>query len=139
MTTTVTRIDDNVELMVQGLPQSHITPLQEAKTTLALLQLGINGIGEASAGLLGGVRRVTLRIGREFYTLTWSLRVLRPLTALEVSSLAVKYIEEKVADGTFDEAMSNVAREYIYAMFTNEFDPAAVASRKSLLERLLSL
>lgn len=64
MATTVTRIDDKVELLVQGLPQSGITPVVEARTTLALLKFGIEGVGEATAGILGSVRRSSIRIGR---------------------------------------------------------------------------
>lgn len=47
--------------------------------------------------------------------------MLRPLTALEVSSLAINYIDEKVKDGTFDDVMAKWAKAYIREVFRRDF------------------
>ena len=137
MTTNVTTIDNQIELLIEDLPQSIISANKEAKIKLALLQLGLDGVGEATAGILGGVRKATLRVGQEYYTLKWSLKVLKPLTALEVSSLAVNYINAKVEDQTFDKQMATTALNYIRDMFDDEFDPRRKASRRSFIQLLL--
>lgn len=66
-------IGANIELVIEGLPQSVATPAAQEQAALELVRHSIPFGSDLSAGILGGVRYATLRIGSEYYKLKYSL------------------------------------------------------------------
>src|SRR5260221_13314426 len=118
---TTTKIGDGIEVLIEGLPLSVISPVAQARTALTLLAHGIPKVGGITAGILGGIREATIKVGSEYYKLKYSIKVLRPLTAIEVYSLAITYVKQGTQDGTFDEKLAETFLAWIQQEFDNEF------------------
>jgi hypothetical protein len=103
-------IGDNIEIMIEGLPQALITPAVQARAALALVQHGIPLGVDIGVGLLGGIRHATLRIGSEYYKLKYSIRVMRVLTAVQVYNEVIQWIKFKKDSRMLD---SQIADDYL--------------------------
>jgi hypothetical protein len=114
-------IGDNIELIIEGLPQALITPAVQAQAALALVQHGIPMGVDIGVGILGGVRSAALRIGSEYYQLKYSIRVTRLLTALQVYNEAIQWIQFKKNRGMLDSQLADQALEYLYSDFRDQF------------------
>ncbi|HND49361.1 MAG TPA: hypothetical protein PLL95_12420, partial [Anaerolineales bacterium] len=66
------KIGESLELIIEGLPASIITPFVQEKVAILLVKQGLPNAGVISAGILGGVRTATLQIGGENYQLKYS-------------------------------------------------------------------
>lgn len=118
--THVERIGEDMELIIDGLPKQMMSAAQTAKASLALVQHGLPIAANTVSGIAGTVRTATLRIGREYYLLKYSLRVMKMMTALEVYSEAIDYINFQ-SGRRFDPAMASHAINYLRAEFSREF------------------
>lgn len=107
------KVGDGIELMIEGLPRSVITPASQARAALELVKHSIPLGADLSAGVLGSVRHATLRIGSEYYKLKYSIIVLRAMTALEVFSEAIEWIEFKKARGSVDSELADDTIAYL--------------------------
>lgn len=116
------KIGDNIEIMIEGLPQAFITPNIQAKAALSLMKYGIPSAGMISAGIVGGIKTATLQIGSKYYQLKYSIKVLRMVTALEVYSESVQWIEYQKNSHKVDAIMANDALEHLRSEFRKEFD-----------------
>ncbi|RMG34665.1 MAG: hypothetical protein D6732_10380 [Methanobacteriota archaeon] len=115
------KIGESIELMIEGLPKAVITPEVQAKAAMALVKHGIPTAGIISAGILGGVKTAVLQIGSEYYQLKYSIRVLKVVTALDIYSEAVQWIEFQKTSNRVDAAMADDAIEYLRNEFKREF------------------
>jgi hypothetical protein len=113
-------IGDNIELMIEGLPQAQITPAAQAQAALALVQHGIPLGVDIGVGLLGTIRYATLRIGREYYTLKYSIRVMRVLTAVQVYNEAIQWIKFKKNCGMLDSELADDAMKHLRSDFRDQ-------------------
>jgi len=102
-------ISENIELLIEGMPDAIVTPSQASQAALALAMHGIPAAADISAGILGGIRYATLRIGNEYYKLKYSIRVMRILTALEIYNEAIMWIDYKKQRGIFDRELADDA------------------------------
>lgn len=114
------QIGTGIELMIEGLPSSVVTPATQARAALELARHSIPLGADLSAGVLGGVRYAHLRIGSEMYKLKYSLIVLRPMVALEVFSEALDWIEFKKATGRVDAQLADETTAYLRERFSIE-------------------
>jgi len=115
------KIGESIELMIEGLPKSVVTPAVQAKAAMALIKHGIPTAGVISAGILGGVKTATLQIGSEYYQLKYSIKVLKVVTALDIYSEAVQWIEFQTARHRVDPMMAKDAISYLRNEFRREF------------------
>lgn len=116
-----TKIGENMELLIEGLPTSIITPSVQAKTVLSLVKHGIPATGVIGAGILGGIKTATLKIGDETYQIKYSIKVLKSVTAVEIYSEAVDWIDSQKTRGNFDAALADDAIDYLRSEFQREF------------------
>lgn len=113
-------IGDNIELMIEGLPQALVTPAVQAQAALALVQHGIPLGVDIGIGLLGSIRYATLRIGSEYYKLKYSIRVMRVLTALQVYNEAIQWIQFKKNRGMLDSQLADEAIRHLRSDFRDQ-------------------
>ena len=87
------QIGEGIEVLIEGLPQSVVTPSIQAKAALALVQHGIPLGSDLSAGVVGGILEAGLKIGGKYYKFKYSIIALKAITAVEVYSQAIQWIE----------------------------------------------
>jgi hypothetical protein len=115
------KIGDGIELMIQGMPQSVVSPQVQAKAALAMVQHGIPLAGTLSAGVLGGIKDATLKVGRQYYELKYSIVVLRTITAAEIYTQGIQWIEFQMMYGRIDQQIGDDAISYLRNRFRREF------------------
>lgn len=115
------KIGDSVELLIEGLSTSVLTPEIQARAALSLVKHGISTTRVISAGILGGIRTAALNVGNEIYPIKYSINVLKPITALEIFSEAVNWIENQKATNGLDLDLANDAIDYLRSEFKHEF------------------
>ncbi len=71
--------------------------------------------------MLGGVRYAVLRIGGELYKIKYSVVVIKAMTALEVYSEAIQWIEFKKMRGIVDYDLADQAIDYLRNKYKREF------------------
>lgn len=120
MTVVTEKIGKGIELIIDGLPKAVATPALQAKAAMELAKHNIPLGADLTAGVLGGVRYATLRIGGEYYKLKYSVIVLRAMTALEVFSEAIEWIEFKKARGTVDSQLADETVAYLRERYKTE-------------------
>ena len=120
MTVVKEKIGKGIELMIEGLPESVATPALQARAAMELAKYNIPLGADLMVGVLGGVRYATLRIGREYYKIKYSIIVLRAMTALEVFSEAIEWIEFKKARGTVDQLLADETISYLRERYRAE-------------------
>lgn len=86
-------IGTDLEVIIEGLPPSVMTPAVQAQTALALVKHGIPAAGSFTAGVIGGIRSATLKVGCECYKLKYSFVAMRAITSLEIFSEAIQWIQ----------------------------------------------
>lgn len=106
-------IGTGIELLIEGLPQSLITPAVQAKAVMSLVRFGIPVGAAFTQGVIGGVSTAALQIGSQIYRLKFSFIALRAITALEVYSEAIEWIEFKKARGTVDGILADDTIDYL--------------------------
>jgi len=116
------KIGQSIELMIEGLPKAIVTPEVQAKAAMSLVKHGIPTAGVISAGILGGVKTAVLQIGSEYYQLKYSIKVLKVVTALDIYSEAVQWIEFQKASNRVDSVMADDAIAYLRGEFGREFN-----------------
>jgi hypothetical protein len=109
------KIGDSIELMIEGAPASILTPMDHAKMALSLVRHGIPLGASVTAGIIGGVREASLKIGGEIYRMKYALRALRAITALEVYSEAIEWIQFKKNRGSVDSGLADETIDYLRA------------------------
>lgn len=114
------KIGDSIELQIEGLPSSIITPATQARAALELASHSITLGADLSAGILGGVRYAQLRIGDDLYKLSYSVIVVRPMLAAEVFKAAFDWIESKKVRGVLDASLADAALEQLRERFKLE-------------------
>lgn len=106
-------IGDGIELMIEGIPQSIMTPSQQAKTALSLVQLSLPLGVDLTPGIIGGMLEATLRIENEYYKFKYCIRARRIITALEVYSQAIQWIEFQRLHNRVDPQLADDAINYL--------------------------
>jgi hypothetical protein len=124
MTTISEHIGEGLELLIEGIPAAVATPANQAQAALMLARHSIPLGADLTAGVLGGIRYASLRIGTEVYKLKYSLIVLRPMVALDVYSEAIEWIEFKQARGTVDNELANETIAFLRRSFKKELGQA---------------
>jgi hypothetical protein len=109
----VEKIGDGIELMIEGIPKSVLTPAIQAKAALALVQHSIPLGVHISAGIIGEIGDATLKIGNKLYKIKFAYRAMRVITALEIYGEAKQWIEYKSSIGSFDSQMADDAIKYL--------------------------
>lgn len=107
------QIGDGIELLIEGLPKSKITPMEQANTALALIQHGIPMAASFSAGVIGGIRTAILKISGEYYKLKFSFVAQRAITALEIYSQTIQYIEFQMMHNRVDSPLGEATIKYL--------------------------
>jgi len=107
------KLGDGIELLIEGLPQSVITPQLQARAVMSLVQYAIPMASSISAGVIGDISRATLTIGSQIYHLKFTFIAMRALTALEVYSEAIAWIEYQKARGVWDVELSDDTIDYL--------------------------
>lgn len=107
------KLGEGIELLIEGLPQSVITPDIQAKAVMSLVQYGIPVAGNFTAGIIGGVSNATLTIGSQIYRLKFTFIAMRAITALEIYSEAIDWIKYKKARGVWDAELSDATIDYL--------------------------
>jgi len=115
------KIGESVELLIEGLPKAIVTPEIQARAAMSLVKHGIPTAGVISAGILGGLKTATLQIGSELYQLKYSIKVLKVVTALDIYSEAVQWIEFQKASNRVDSEMADQAIAHLRGEFEREF------------------
>lgn len=113
-------IGTGIELLIEGLPAAVMTPANLARAGIELASHSIPFGADVTAGLLGGIRYATLRIGSESYTLKYSLIVIKPMRALQVYSEAIAWIEYQKGRNA-DPVLADQAIAYIRGKYAKEF------------------
>jgi hypothetical protein len=101
------KIGDGIELYIEGIPQSTITPAAQAQAALSLIQYGIPMGAHFTAGIIGSIGNATLKIGSEVYKIRYAFQAMRAITALEIYSQAINYIEYRKEKGQFDSILAD--------------------------------
>jgi hypothetical protein len=107
------KLGEGIELLIEGLPQSVVTPDIQAKAVMSLVQYGIPLAGSFTAGIIGGVSNATLTIGSQIYRLKFTFIAMRAITALEIYSEAIDWIKYKKARGVWDAELSDATIDYL--------------------------
>lgn len=115
------KIGNGIELMIEGLPQAALTPALQAKTALSLVKYGIPSAGVIGVGILGGVKTAALNIGGQVYQIKYCIKVLKVMTALQIYSEAIDWIEYQKQKGGFDAELADQAKDYLRGEFDREF------------------
>jgi hypothetical protein len=116
----VEKIGDNMELILDGLPTG-MSPEHAAQAALAMVEHALPIAMSASGIIIGVARTATLRIGKEVYLLKYSVRMLKVMTAVEIYSEAIAWMQFQIARGRFDKKIANEAIDYIRNEFRKEF------------------
>lgn len=111
------KIGTGIELMMEGLPQAAITPKIQADAALAIVKHCIPMGADIGAGILGGVRYATIKIGSQFYKFKYAIRVMRVMVAAEVYSEAIGWIDYKKSTGALDSGIADMTKDYLYEDF----------------------
>lgn len=114
------QIGDGIEVLIEGLPSSIVTPSIQAKAALALVQHGIP-LANLTAGVVGEIREASLKIGGEYYKFKYSIVALRVITAVEIYSQAIQWIEFQMSYNRFDPGLGADAIDYLRRRFRDEF------------------
>ncbi|MCL1468017.1 hypothetical protein [Argonema galeatum] len=115
------QIGTGLEVIMEGLPQSVMTPAVQAQAALALVKHGIPAAGSYTAGVIGGIRYATLKVGNEYYKLKYSFIVMRAITALEIFNEATQWIEFQKLKGSVDPKLADLTTKYLYDQLDQEF------------------
>ena len=107
------KLGEGIELLIEGLPQAVITPQVQAKAVMSLVQYAIPVAGSISAGVIGGVSNAALKIGSQVYRLKFTFIAMRAITALEIYSEAIDWIEYQKSRGVWDEQLSDDTVDYL--------------------------
>ena len=107
------KLGEGIELLIEGLPQAVITPQIQAKAVMSLVQYAIPVAGSISAGVIGGVSNAALKIGSQVYRLKFTFIAMRAITALEIYSEAIAWIEYQKSRGVWDEQLSDDTVDYL--------------------------
>ncbi len=107
------KIGDGIELYIEGIPQAAITPAAQAQAALSLMQYGIPMGAHFTAGIIGSIGNASLRIGSEVYTIKFAFRAMRAITALEIYSQAIDYIEYRKLRGQVDSILADETIRYL--------------------------
>jgi hypothetical protein len=107
------KIGDGIELLIEGIPQSTITPANQAAATLALMQHSIPIGAHFTAGIIGSMGNATLKIGNSYYKIKYAFRAMRAITALEIYSQAIDYIEYRKSRGQVDSLLADDTISYL--------------------------
>jgi hypothetical protein len=113
-------IGENIELLIEGLPQALITPAVQARAALALVQHGIPLGVNIGVGVLGTVSEATLKIGGQYYKFKYSIRVVRVLTAVQVYNEAIQWIKFKKDSGMLDSELADCAMKHLRSDFKDQ-------------------
>ncbi|NET45490.1 hypothetical protein [Okeania sp. SIO2B3] len=119
MTVTTEQIGENIEVMIEGLPEAAMTPSQVSQAALAIVEHGIPLGFDIGAGILGGICKATLKIGRKYYELKYSIKVMRVITALQVYNEAITWIKYKKERGMLDPDLADLAINKLTGDFRN--------------------
>ncbi len=115
------KISESIELLIEGLPKSIVSPEIQTKAALSLVRYAIPTEGVIPVGVLAGVKTAVLQIANEIYHLKYSINVLKVVTALEIYSEAVQWIEFQKASNRVDSEMADDAISYLRSEFRREF------------------
>ncbi|MFB2972614.1 hypothetical protein ACE1CD_26950 [Aerosakkonema sp. BLCC-F183] len=114
------QIGTGLEVIIEGLPQSVMTPAVQAQAALALVKHGIPAMGSYTAGVIGGIRYATLKVGSQYYKLKYSFIAMRAITALEIFSEATQWIEFQESQGRVDSKLADLTKIYLYKQLEKE-------------------
>jgi hypothetical protein len=89
--------------------------MNHAMMALSLVRRGFPMGASATAGIIGGVREATLKIGSEIYKFKYAIRALRAITAVEVYSEAIEWVQFKKDRGSFDSQLADDTIEFLRA------------------------
>ena len=118
----IEKIGDGLELMIEGLPQSILTPQNQAQAALALVRHSIPLGAHITAGIIGEIRNATLKVGNEYYTIKFAFRAMRVITALEIYGEATRWIRYKSSNGSFDSQMADDAIDFLQEDFRKQLN-----------------
>jgi|GEM_PF-1414312 hypothetical protein len=107
------KIGDGIELYIEGIPQSTITPAAQAQAALSLMQYGIPMGAHFTEGIIGSTGNATLKIGKSYYKIKYAFRAMRAITALEIYSQAIDYIEYRKSKGQVDSILADGTISYL--------------------------
>jgi len=107
------RIGDGIELYIEGIPQAAITPAAQAQAALSLMQYGIPMGAHFTAGIIGSLGNASLKIGSEVYKIKFAFRAMRAITALEIYSQAIDYIEYRKSRKQVDSILADATIRYL--------------------------
>lgn len=107
------RIGEGIELLIEGLPPAIVSAETQAKAVLGLVRYGIPAAGTISAGVLLGVRSAALKIGSEIYQIKYSIVVLKAITALEIYSQAIQWIDFQKEHNRVDGELADSTIEFL--------------------------
>ncbi len=107
------KIGDGIELYIEGIPQAAITPAAQAQAALSLMQYGIPMGAHFTAGIIGSIGNASLKIGSEVYKIKFAFRAMRAITALEIYSQAIDYIEYRKLRGQVDSILADDTIRYL--------------------------
>lgn len=106
-------IGDGIELLIEGIPQSALSPISRTRTILRLFEkifppgidLVTNVVGKTMAG--------TFKIRTQHYEFTFQFTTMRALKALDVYAAAIQWIEFQMFRGTLDEQLGRETIAYL--------------------------
>jgi hypothetical protein len=114
------KIGNGIELYIEGIPQSTITPAAQAQAALSLIQYGIPMGAHFTEGMIGSIRNATLKIGNSYYKIKYAFRAMRVITALEIYSEAKQYIDYRISRGLVDPVLGKAAQNYLDKSFDQQ-------------------
>lgn len=106
-------LGDGIELLIEGLPQSVVTPDIQARAVMSLVRHSIPVAGIFTAGVISGVSHAALTVGSQIYRLKFTFIAMRAITAVEIYSEAIDWVKYKKARGIWDAELCDATIDYL--------------------------
>jgi tetratricopeptide (TPR) repeat protein len=107
-------INKDINVTIEGLPLSRLTASMQAQAVLALVKNGIPITANIiNSGIVGGIRYAALKLDNQYYKLKYAIRAKRILTAIEVYSEVIQWINIQRNSNLIDPILADLTVNYL--------------------------
>ena len=114
------KIGDGLEVMLEGIPKSIVTPEVQAKMALSIVKHAIPMAVSITPGVIGSLQTAYLKIAGRQYEVKYALRATRVMKAAEIYSQTIEFLEFQRDRNRMDTAIANSAIEHLRLDFNEQ-------------------
>jgi hypothetical protein len=118
---TTYKVGDGLEVLLEGIPKSIITPEQQASTALQIIKHAIPVAASVTPGIIGSVQTAVLKVAGQHYTIKYAMRATRVIRAAEIYSQAIHYIQFEQQHNRITKELADSAISHLHMLFEEEF------------------